>query len=308
MLLARQLSHNMGALSFKDSEPCETSSDVTMLVYNIWFGKFRMEERMQGLGKIIQELNPDVIALNEVTRDNLFLLKSQAWFSNYKLLPMDIHNQNSYFVVILTKLTVRSWNICPFSNSCQGRKLLTAELRVRVPHKNKTKVVSLTIATAHLESMDYNTREREQQLQISIKTLTTCSNACVMGDLNLEQKVDGDVILPNGWLDAWLSISGNCHENGYTWDPTINKMNKDTGSAQNRLDRVFCKLSDFAVKSMKIVGKDELSPGVYPSDHFGAFVVLEPTTENEQRSGFSSRMEGGVSFKRPAGWERFLRK
>lgn len=301
----------MGARCCKDPEPCQTNNKVTVLSYNIWFGEFMMKERMRGIGKIIQERNPDVVALNEVTRENLAMLREQPWFDSYNVLPTDIQNQNSYFVVLLTKLMIHSWKIYPFKNSCFGRKLLIAELRVRIPCNEKTKVVSLTIATSHLESLDYNTIVREQQLKFSLRTLSCFNNACLMGDLNIEQKVDGDVNLPTPWFDAWLSIVGNSHvdENGYTWDPTINPMNKDLSCMeQNRLDRIMCKLCDFRVRNVEIVGQNPLAPGVFPSDHFGVLAVFEPSTETKQIPGTTQTVEGEPEFKRPTGWEKFLRK
>ena len=84
----------MGARCCKHPEPCQTNSNVTVLSYNIWFGEFMMKERMMSIGKIIQERNPDVVALNEVTRENLAMLREQPWFDSYNVLPTDIQNQN----------------------------------------------------------------------------------------------------------------------------------------------------------------------------------------------------------------------
>ena len=284
------------------------TKQVSMLTYNIWFGEFQMRERMIGIGKIIEELKPNIITLNEVTEQNLSLLKSQVWFARYKLLPPDRQRVESYFVVTLTDMPVKKWKVYPFKNSNLGRKLLVVELQV--PFNSGNTVIPFTIATSHLESLDFNTKEREQQLSKSIQILSVNSNTCLMGDLNLEQKVDGEIVLPKPWQDAWLSLSGNIHENGYTWDPTVNEMVKNfkDGSTKDRFDRVFCKLSDFQVHSMKIVGMNQLSSGVFPSDHFGLFTVLTRSVDLVAHENLAVKTkENDVVFKRPNNWKKFLR-
>lgn len=289
---------------------------ISMLTYNIWFDEFHMRERMKGIGKIIKELKPNIITLNEVTEENLSLLKSQDWFARYKLVPPESQRDESpYFVITLTDMLIKKWKVYPFKNSDMGRKLLMVEVEVPLSTgatvDSRSRVVPFTIATSHLESLDFKTKEREQQLRKSVQMLSVNNNTCLMGDLNLEQKVDGEVILPKPWHDAWLSLSGNSHENGYTWDPTVNEMVKNLdkdSSTKDRFDRVFCKLSDFQVHSMKIVGTEQLSPGVFPSDHFGLFTVLTPSGAlAAQENLLTTKANDDVVFSRPSNWKKFLR-
>ena len=272
---------------------------IVMLTYNIWFGKFRMFQRMKGIGKIITDLKPNVITLNEVTAENIFLLKSQDWFHKYKLVPPDLMRGDSYFVVLLTNFPTKSWKIRPFDNSRMGRTLSIVELGI----PSGSFDIALTIATSHFESMAFNTKQREWQLKKSIEMLSLSNNVCLMGDLNLELEVDGEVVLPPPWYDAWLSLPGNSHDNGYTWDPSINSMNND-GSTKNRFDRVLCKLLDFTVHSMKVVGKKQLSPGVFPSDHFGLLTVLTLQGKSAGHASLADTTKTkSVVFKRPPNWE-----
>jgi tyrosyl-DNA phosphodiesterase 2 len=83
---------------------------------------------------------------------------------------------------------------------------------------------------------------------------------------------------------------------GYTYDLKRNAMM--SGYLQKRLDRVFCRLTDFRVASFQMVGtkpvtrvdgsvatyvntwrgRSETKP-VLPSDHFGVLVTLEVVEE-----------------------------
>lgn len=64
----------------------------------------------------------------------------------------------------------------------------------------------------------YNIRLCEEQLKELIEIIFVYENVCVMGDLNIEDKVDGDIILLLLWIDVWLLIFGNIDNNGYIWD------------------------------------------------------------------------------------------
>ena len=140
--------------------------------------------------------------------------------------------------------------------------------------------------------------------------LSAYENVCLMGDMNIEGQFDGDVILPGSWVDAWLAIPGQTNSSGYTWDqsknPFINKYGEST--LKDRLDRVFCKLSDFGVKEVKIVGDKPTKSGVLPSDHFGLFTVIERSAKAGKKHGRLSQTEKDVYFKRPPGWEKLIKQ
>lgn len=285
---------------------------ITMLSWNIWFVRFAMKTRMNGISEIIEELRPNIITLNEVTQANLKLLASQPWYRSYRVLPTDIKRQEAYFVVMLTNLPVQSWKAYPFYSFDLGWKLLVSTLHFPVKTisgKEQNLVnISFTIATSHFESLSANTLIRERQLNKSLNILLNYENTCLMGDLNLEQKVDGEIMLPKHWEDAWLSLPGNSHRNGFTYDPSINKMIPQGEYTKDRYDRVFCKLTNFSVKKMKLVGKKSIVPGVFPSDHFGVFTVLLPQTIPHRNTKTVNAYEKNiVFFKRPAGWKKFLK-
>ena len=289
------------------------SLEIKMLTYNIWLSDEKMQKRMEALGEIVEDREPHLLTFQEVTHDNLAVLQEQRWFSRYHLVPWppDLAKEGkSHFVVILSSFPVERWQVYTLKTSPRNRTLVVAETKSSFSSAE----AEFVIATTHLAYSAYNTRLREEQLKESIKIISAYENVCVMGDLNIEDKVDGDIILPSPWIDAWLSIPGNTDNNGYTWDrsktpfTSVIKKSVNATSYQARLDRVLCKLSDFKVKEMRIVGDKMTKSGILPSDHFGLFIVIELAgkTEHKQDSK-KSQTESEVYFKRPSGWEKLIK-
>lgn len=295
------------------------SNACRLFTLNIWFGDFKTQRRMAILGKTIEKLRPSIITFQEVTSKNLGYLKHQAWFKEYHMIPNEIPRDQGYCVVILSVYPVVKWRSVPFKNSRMGRNLLLAEFKAELdiakeyhPHKHwfsffnsdPVKHVYFTIATSHLESMAYSTLERENQLVQSLQILNEYDDVCFMGDLNLESKVDGEVELPQPWVDAWLSIKNNTHSNGYTWDPVSNSNIKlsEPHSTTDRFDRVLCKLLNFAVESVDIVGTKPVN-GVLFSDHYALFTRLK-FGPSEMASQYPLNQK--AAFVRPKDWKKFV--
>lgn len=287
----------------------KSRSELSMLTFNIWFAAEKMQERMAALGKIVENLEPDMLTFQEVTRDNLALLRQQKWFVRYYLIPPDITKEGSYFDIILTVFPVDKWHVYPFRNTPFNRKLVTAEIKRPVSSLKSPKFV---IATTHLEHSGTYAQLREEHLKESLKMLSTYDNVCVMGDMNIEGQFDGDVILPWQWVDAWLTLPGNTNSNGNTWDQSKNPFIRKDGvesSLKDRFDRVFCKMRDFKVKEMKIVGNNHtVKTSVLPSDHFGLFTVIEIAAKTEEKHKKESLTRNEVYFKRPRGWQKLIKQ
>ncbi|XP_001625734.2 uncharacterized protein LOC5504860 [Nematostella vectensis] len=260
----------------KTNQPTsQPNRGVSLLTLNIWFGEYQTRERMVAIGRAVDSIKPGIIAFQEVTFRNLALLKTQDWFKRYTLLLDENSTKlDPYFVVLLTKFKVLNWRNIPFATSRMGRSLLLAQLQINTIDENVQVSIPFTIATSHLESMDYSSKEREKQLAFSLKMLAGFADVCLMGDLNLEPKVDGDILLPLPWFDAWLAILNHTESNGYTWNVGANPYAKisEPDVAENRFDRIICKLSNFAVKSVDILESD--NSGAYFSDHFALHAEL----------------------------------
>ncbi|XP_078361396.1 5'-tyrosyl-DNA phosphodiesterase-like [Oculina patagonica] len=289
------------------------SKEISMLTYNIWLDTEKMRERMEALGQIVEDLEPDLLTFQEVTLENLAVLQEQRWFSRYRLIPPDAvkrlqEGPSKHCVVILSSYPVDKWQVYPFKSSPRNRKLVVAETESTVSSKS----VKFVIAATHLDYAIKDTKVREAELRESFHIFSGYDNVCAMGDLNIHDKVDGDIVLPSPWIDAWLSIPGNTDSNGYTWDrsktpfTSVLRRTVNATSYQVRLDRVLCKLSDFKVKDMRIVGNKVTKSGILPSDHFGLFTVLElaEKSEHEGNKNKKPQIENEVYFNRPPGWEK----
>ena len=304
------LSTPSGGKGFGRTRP---RTEISLLTYNIWLAPEMMRERMKALGQIVEELQPDIVAFQEVTLANLAVLQQQKWFSRYHLIPPDVSKHVSkeklnHFVIILSVYPLDKWFIFPFKNSLRKRRLVVAETQNAVSTN-----VTFVIAGTHLAYNPEGTRLRELQLQESLKVLSSYENVCVMGDLNIEDKVDGDVVLPSSWIDAWLSLPGNIDSDGFTWDrnkspfASVLKRTVNATSYQARLDRVLCRLSDFKVKEMKVVGNKLTKSGILPSDHFGVFTVIGLSTNTGRKHDKNSQTEQEVYFNRPPGWKKLIK-
>lgn len=162
----------------------------------------------------------------------------------------------------------------------------------------------LTVATSHLESptpdpsnynqMNWNSEERVNQAKKSLNFLQDYSqqqgDVIFCGDMNWDDQIDGPFPLPLGWVDAWRMLRPWLK--GWTYDTQSNKMLVANKPLQKRLDRFLCKLNDFKLKKINMIGMDPI-PGVsylkekrvrnrvqtlelpvLPSDHFGLLLEI----------------------------------
>lgn len=196
----------------------------------------------------------------------------------------------------MSKLPVESFNCKPFSNSYMGRELFTADVIVGG-------LIKLVWATSHLESPcpgppnwdQMFSKERVAQANESLRILGAFRNVIFCGDMNWDDKGDGPFPLPDGWIDAWDELKPG--ENGWTYDTKANIMLSGNRKLQKRLDRFVCKLSDFKVDSIEMIGKEAI-PGityikekkvrqeirnlelpVFPSDHFGLVLTISSQSQ-----------------------------
>jgi tyrosyl-DNA phosphodiesterase 2 len=197
----------------------------------------------------------------------------------------------------MSKLPVKSFDCIGFSNSRMGRKLLIADVNIG-------DAIELVLATSHLESPcpspptwdQMFSKERVAQAIESLSLLGAFRNVIFCGDMNWDDKGDGPFPLPDGWIDAWTELKPG--ENGWTYDTKANVMLTANRKLQKRLDLFVCKLSDFQVDSIEMIGREPI-PGlthikerrvrnetrqlqlpVFPSDHFGLILTITYQPEN----------------------------
>ncbi|MCI27335.1 tyrosyl-DNA phosphodiesterase 2-like, partial [Trifolium medium] len=146
-----------------------------------------------------------------------------------------------------------------------GRELCIAELE-DVSGK------SLVVATSHLESPcpgpptwdQMFSKERVEQANEALSLLKRYPNVVFGGDMNWDDKKDGQYPLLDGWVDAWSELRPN--ETGWTYDTKSNQMLTGNRKLQCRLDRFVCHLRDLKISSIDMIGMDEISGVSYTKE------------------------------------------
>jgi tyrosyl-DNA phosphodiesterase 2 len=110
------------------------------------------------------------------------------------------------------------------------------------------------------------------------------------GDMNWDEKGDGPFPLPESWVDPWDKLKPG--EDGWTYDTKANPTLTGNRKLQKRMDRFVCKLPDFEIDHIEMIGMEaipgitylkekkvgknvrELELPVLPSDHFGLVLSI----------------------------------
>ncbi|KAK9714992.1 hypothetical protein RND81_06G136200 [Saponaria officinalis] len=292
----RTIGAEKGSVSVENAENGEVknvSGVIKIMSYNVWFrDELEGHLRMQAIGNLIQLHSPDVICFQEVNSVIYAIFQKSSWWKKYRCSVSFERSQNeAYFCMQLAKLPVKSFSCRPFSNTMMCRELCIADIEVN--QKN-----SLVIATTHLESPcpgppkwdQMYSKERVTQAQEAITVLNRFPNVIFCGDMNWDDKQDGQFPFTDGWFDAWEKLRPT--EVGYTYDTKSNKMLTGNRTLQKRLDRFICHLPDFTVSSIEMIGTkpiqgleykkekklrgkiQELLLPVYPSDHYGLLLTV----------------------------------
>ncbi|WVZ58831.1 hypothetical protein U9M48_009058 [Paspalum notatum var. saurae] len=264
-----------------------------IMTYNVWFREdMEVSRRMDALGDLIKDHTPDFICFQEVTPYIYKLLQKSYWWKQYKcLLPHEMATQRPYYCMQLSKVPVKQSKCIPFDNSIMGRELCITSI-------SSGEMPKLKLATTHLESPcpappkwdQMYSKERIAQAKRSLEILGCSRNAILCGDMNWDDKRDGPFPLQDGWTDAWVELKPG--EDGWTYDTKANGMLSGNRKLQKRMDRFVCKLADFKIESIEMVGKEAI-PGlsyvkekkvrgeiqkielpVFPSDHFGLVLTI----------------------------------
>ncbi|KAK7264463.1 hypothetical protein RJT34_32072 [Clitoria ternatea] len=268
-------------------------SSFKILSYNVWFREdLELHKRMKAIGDIVQLHSPDFICFQEVTPNIYDIFKQSTWWNGYRCsVSSEMAYSRPYFCMVLSKHPVKSFSNKPFSNSMMGRELCIAEVE---DGSGK----SLVIATSHLESPcpappkwdQMYSKERVEQANEALNILKKHPNVIFGGDMNWDDKLDGQYPLQGGWIDAWSQLRPN--ENGWTYDTKSNQMLTGNRTLQKRLDRFICRFHDLKISSIDMIGMDSI-PGilynkekkarkeikqlvlpVLPSDHYGLLLTI----------------------------------
>lgn len=246
--------------------PRRRPGQLRLLTYNVWFKADAVaSQRMSAIADIIKKCDPDVVACQELTAALLDMLLERLGSDDWQVLVQT--PREWYFTALLcrSEITMRSSTCIPFRATRMARAFQQVELDMPA-------FGQVLVATSHLESPQPGTpakETRQQQFQDAIQTLAALGprRAVWLGDMNWLED-DGTMVLPAGWVDAWLELHpGEC---GTTYH--ANQGRSFAGSC--RFDRVL--MRDFRPLGVFRLGMELIDGlGQFPSDHYGLFCLLE---------------------------------
>ncbi|KAG8490171.1 hypothetical protein CXB51_015449 [Gossypium anomalum] len=282
------------AVQIEGSNSGSIKASLKILSYNVWFREdLEVHKRMKAIGDLIQLHSPDIICFQEVTPMIYDIFRGSNWWKGYRCsISDDTASLRAYFCIQLSKLPVKSFHREPFDNSIMGRELCMTEVEVSGGE------TTLVVATTHLESPcpappkwdQMYSKERVEQAKVAINILKNKPNVIFGGDMNWDDKLDGQFPLTDGWIDAWNELRPA--EDGWTYDTKSNQMLSANRTLRKRLDRFLCKLNGFKVCAVEMIGVEPI-PGlsytkektvrkekkllelpVLPSDHYGLLLTI----------------------------------
>ncbi|VDM53675.1 unnamed protein product [Angiostrongylus costaricensis] len=235
--------------------------EVSLVSWNIdGLDGNNLSTRMKGVYKIVNNLNPDFVFLQEVVGRELSTINR---FS--KLYNIFYSNEGYlYFTAILVSkmFEVDSHNVIHYQNSGMGRTLQVLEGKI-----GQQKVFLLN---THLESMKEHSKIRFYFFKLCMEKICDIISShpnCLLffgGDLNIR---DAEVSnIPRGLADAWVAAGGS-KETEFTWDTRKND-NKRAFGARSRFDRIFWYGPLHRVK-FSLAGQQRIRSCLcFPSDHW----------------------------------------
>lgn len=258
-------------------------SVVKILSFNIWFDEYHIYERLDSLLHMIEDLDPDILCLQEVTKNIYSLLRAKL--PEYSHSCPDELPDERYSCIIMSKFRISESYEVAYDESEMGRKLLISCIDIPIAIQEESGNVyvgkkKIIVANTHFESVfKYKINYvKTEQFEIAHKILNDMydqySNVIFCADTNILE--DEEPFFFNGnWDDAWV-IDGQNTEKQFTFDSMTNHNLRKfhTTKYQNRLDRIIYRADDITQTSFDII--KDFGSRIQPSDHhpiYAEFVI-----------------------------------
>ena len=269
------LTQNESVNPASSGTPTESQlQSFTLLTWNIdGLDPKNLEERSLAVIQFINTNKPDIVFLQEVVPESHVLLAKRC--TAYRCI-FSRYSSTYYNAILLLKERVRVVGECetvPFKGSIMGRHYIFCDVSISSNHP-------IRIITSHLES----TRDigptliRRDQLKLMNDLIDKLNIPCIFGgDTNLRDDDVATVGLSPAIQDVWEYL-GRQKEHEFTWDTSVNGNLSVPFKAKLRFDRLFlfhpnsisADLQLLPTK-FRLVGKEKLPCGRFPSDHWGIF-------------------------------------
>lgn len=230
-------------------------------------------QRLEILGKLVNEKRPNFIALQSVTTDTLKKISSQPWAALYKTasIPTTFERRKKPTCAVLSRYPSKETKMFEYRSPESPHQLVYAYYGLLDKQKQSHVV---TVASTQLLGgpSEEDSLTREKHLNQAMYTLREEEDCLLVGDFGIHEDVDGSQQIFAGWKDAWLCVTG-----GSTGpEEGITHLN-----SKSRSDRVFFKSRRYQPSSVEVVMSNPVPElgGVCLSSHFGllaTFTEVDP--------------------------------
>lgn len=238
--------------------------ELTIVSYNIWFADKEWQKRQQKLLSMLEEINPDIFCLQEVTPRFL------AGFCDHKYIQQNFElteKKDNYKSTVVpygvmigcnktkNNLSMKEVKICALTSN-MGRRLISSCIKL-----NNDK--EIWINTVHLESLLNRDVRIDQLKNIFGVYMKDQGESMLMGDFNFGDYSPENQSISNEFIDCWKE-----YKKTLTDEQQNNPRLGHTGFG-TRYDRILLRTEKWKVDKFLIIGKPNM-----PSDHLGVVTKL----------------------------------
>jgi endonuclease/exonuclease/phosphatase family metal-dependent hydrolase len=239
-------------------------SEFTLSTWNVWFDRYRREERNAALLAELERYRPHVMLFQEVTPPFVRALQAAAWLKEGYWISGVEHTQIG--VVMVARVQCHALGFHPLT-SRMGRRLLVGRFAGGV-----------AVAGAHFESNRDSGETRAAQFSEALDILEREPAAVLAGDFNSTAEEPESEKLVGRSRDGWSTL--HPEKPGYTVDSQGNEMlhkQAPLKTLQIRIDRLLC-MGKTEPLDIRLLGTEPFEGRDFPSDHFGLLATLAVKT------------------------------
>ncbi|RLN35993.1 uncharacterized protein C2845_PM03G08160 [Panicum miliaceum] len=293
-------------------------TQIRFLTYNVWSCEHvAVYRRIRAICEVIERHDPDVVFLQEVTKYIHSIFQKAPWWSQYKTFSSqhewpDVlgHAREKHFCLMahtpIYQDLIRAQEVLKAvpNSEAAPRGLFTASVKFHEAEGADAMGIHrpVRVSTCRLVTptpSDVRSMERAARASLFLDTLASTfwySNSVFGGDMSWDDDLDGPFPVDghHGWVDAWRALrpaagaeGGDDASGGWTYDAVANPMLRGCKPERKRPDRFLCRLTDYRMDSIQMVGTDVI-PGVtycddkgnvlpvLPSNRFGLLLTISP--------------------------------
>jgi len=252
--------------------------EIRVITYNVWFSEVNRRPRCNALLEILEEKDPDIICLQEVTPFFLSILTQNEWIRSTFMLSDAVGTtlRGSAFqygvVMLIRKVHCKDVSMTLYTiPSNMNRRPLVATI--------VSDSFRLQVATMHLESMNSTQLRRIQQEKIfsildeNTPDVETFSIFCGDFNYNADAQTEEAKVVPPEYNDAWTSVYGDSTSHDSFTFPGIGRI--DRILYKSTRDQHRCKqIEHLGTTPIQGLVQESNISEARPSDHFGLCAVF----------------------------------